>query len=139
MAFGEREAQIRAAALARHAPSVAVFAKTLLMSVGADNPALLEAFASMLLNRFLYEREIDGAVGIVGILADAREFSCWRDARAMDGVDFSSPEFRVCLRVARRALEGRLADSVNGAMRFERAVGKIAGAEKPAVGGYVFF
>jgi hypothetical protein len=137
MPSGEREAAIRAASLSGHAPSLAVFAKTMLASVGASDERLMEAFASMALNRFLYEKDLEDGASLVSVLTDEDEFPCWRDVKAMDGIDLASEGFRLCLRVARRALSGCLADSMRGATRFSVDWGN--GRKGMRVGRYMFF
>jgi hypothetical protein len=74
----------------------------------------------MAVNRFLYERDIDGGVALTDVLADPSLFPCWRDPRAMDSVGADDPGFGVCLRMARRALSGMLADDTFGSIRFHK-------------------
>jgi hypothetical protein len=137
----ERAAAV--SALAVNCADVVVFAKTLLATAGAGGMELLEAVANVALNRFLYERDISGRISLVDVLVDGSVFPCWRDPRAMDSVGPQCDGFGVCLRMARRALSGHLADNTFSAIRFHKrselpiwATGLV---ESAAVGGYLFY
>ncbi|MDR1009311.1 MAG: hypothetical protein LBL52_03610 [Rickettsiales bacterium] len=114
-----------------------VLAKTLkAMSAEAE---LAAAFASVALNRFIYESEIDGEASFVQVVAGGVLFSCWRNARAMDLVEPGAE----LVAFASAALKGEVADITLGSRRFvkEGASEIWTTGLKPAarIGGYLFY
>jgi hypothetical protein len=141
MIMHEREAAV--SALAVNGADVLVLAKTLFATAGAGSMELLEAVANVALNRFLYERDISARASLVGVLVGGSVFPCWRDPRSMDSVGPECEGFGVCLRMARRALSGHLADNTFSAIRFHKrgelplwATGLV---ESAAIGGCLFY
>lgn len=99
-----------------------IFAKTLLETCGTKNSFLMRAVANVILNRFLYEKEIDEEMNFVKCITDPYLFLCWKDYKKMDLIDLEGVNFKKCFLIANKALKGNLVDNTLSSINFHKKV-----------------
>ena len=100
-----------------------ILARTLWGEARGESLAGKEAVASVILNRFKKAQGAGGRYWWGGTIEDVclkpYQFSCWNENdinyRKLIAVDANDPNFAVCQRIARRAVNGLLDDNTNGA------------------------
>ncbi|OKH89136.1 cell wall hydrolase [Thalassospira sp. TSL5-1] len=115
------------AALADLQP-VDILARTLYGEARGEELAGIEAVAAVIVNRVAFAKARGGywwGNDIVSVCLKKGQFSCWNagdpNREKLLRVNDRDPAFRLCRRVARRALEGRLPDLVQGATHYHTA------------------
>ena len=96
-----------------------VFAKTLFKITGG-NITLMKSVANVILNRFVYEYEIDEEITFVKCITDKSLFACWRDFKFMDNIDLENAVFQKCFRFANDALNGMVEDDTFSSINFHK-------------------
>jgi spore germination cell wall hydrolase CwlJ-like protein len=125
-------------------------ARTLWGEARGESVAGIEAVASVVLNRVARARARGGhwwGRDVDGVCRAPRQFSCWNpedpNRAKLEAVTAADPVFATCLRVARRAVAGVLADRTLGATHYHAegthprwAKGRVPSA---AIGRHLFY
>jgi N-acetylmuramoyl-L-alanine amidase len=133
-------------ALASRATDIDVLARTIWGEARGEPLPGMEAVAAVVVNRVAAKRRSWGASAAEVCLA-RRQFSCWNaddpNRAKLLALRPGDPLFETCLRVARRALAGVLADPTGGATHYHArgvhprwARGRTPSAE---IGRHVFY
>ncbi|MBD5398887.1 hypothetical protein HDR60_05300 [bacterium] len=96
-----------------------ILAKTLFKIAGSDE-LLLNAVANVILNRFLYEYEIDNEITFIKCITDISFLPCWKDLKSMDNICIDNSVFKKCFNFAGFVLSGKLKDDTFSSIRFHR-------------------
>ncbi|MCR6633141.1 MAG: cell wall hydrolase [Magnetospirillum sp.] len=122
-----------------------ILARTLWGEARGESVRGIEAVAAVVLNRAARGGWWGGSVEAV--CQKPRQFSCWNvddpNRAKLERVDETDRVFRICLRVARRALAGAVADPTAGATHYHTraclpawARGRVPSAE---IGNHLFY
>lgn len=131
--------------------AVDVLARTLFGEARGESVKGKEAVAAVVMNRVRRARERGGAywwgATVEQVCLKPWQFSCWNQTdpnRAkIEAVGMDNRVFRTCVRIARRAVAGVIADPTGGATHYHVrdlappwSRGRVPAAE---IGGHVFF
>jgi len=130
--------------------AVDVLARTMWGEARGQPKGGMEAVASVVLNRVAVARERGGfwwGNDIISVCQKPFQFSCWNandpNRAKLMAVDARNMHFATCLRIARRAVNGVLADHTGFATHYHAksimpkwAVGKTPGA---VIGDHIFY
>ena len=98
-----------------------VFAKTIFKVVGENqNIELLKAVATVVMNRFLYEYEIDDEMTFVKCITNVDLFPCWKNLKSMDEIDLQNCFFKKCFSLALKMLNGKVEDNTLSSIKFKK-------------------
>ncbi|WP_254424069.1 cell wall hydrolase [Thalassospira marina] len=121
-AMGERKGTIDA--LASLTP-MDILARTIYGEARGEDLAGMEAIAAVVLNRVAFSKARGGywwGNDIVAVCLKKGQFSCWNEGdpnrEKLLRVNDRDPAFRLCRRVAKRAIDGLLPDPVQGATHY---------------------
>ncbi len=128
-----------------------VLARTLWGEARSEGGAGMEAVASVVLNRVAVAQSRGGkywwGADIISVCQKPYQFSCWNRSdpnyKKLQAVTEKDIHFTTCLRIARRAVAGTLADTSNGATHYHTkpimpfwAEGQVPVA---AIGSHIFY
>ncbi|AUG52126.1 hydrolase [Thalassospira marina] len=120
--MGERKGTIDA--LASLTP-MDILARTIYGEARGEDLAGMEAIAAVVLNRVAFSKARGGywwGNDIVAVCLKKGQFSCWNEGdpnrEKLLRVNDRDPAFRLCRRVAKRAIDGLLPDPVQGATHY---------------------
>ncbi|HEY8962945.1 MAG TPA: cell wall hydrolase [Alphaproteobacteria bacterium] len=130
--------------------TVDVLARTLWGESRGQPKGGMEAVANVVLNRVAVARERGGfwwGNDIISVCQKPFQFSCWNaddpNRPKLIAVDDSNIHFATALRIARRAVNGRLSDNTNGATHYHaKYVSPVwAKNKKPSavIGDHIFY
>ncbi len=97
-----------------------IFAKTLFKSISLFDENLILALSNVILNRFLYEYNIDSEINFIKCITNTSFFPCWKNLKEMDEIDISNSNFKLCLDFADKALKGKLDDNTFSSFNFHK-------------------
>jgi len=133
-----------------HDPSIETLARTIYGEARGENVRGKEAVAAVIINRVRLAKRRGGywwGNDIEGICRRPWQFSCWNEGdpnrRKVEAVGPDNKVFQSCIRIARRAAGGMLADPTHGATHYHTlnanppwARGRAPAAE---IGRHVFY
>lgn len=96
-----------------------ILAKTLFKIAGSDD-TLLKAVANVILNRFVYEYEIDNEITFIKCITDVSFLPCWKNLKFMDNIDFDDMVFKKCFEFSSNVLKGNLKDDTFSSIKFHK-------------------
>lgn len=96
-----------------------VLSKTL-FKIAGDDDALMSSVANVILNRFMYEYEIDEQITFVKCVTDKSLFVCWKDLKSMDNIDLENKVFQKCFRFSNDVLNGNIKDDTFSSIKFHK-------------------
>ncbi len=96
-----------------------VLAKTL-FKIAGDDDVLMRSVANVILNRFMYECEIDEQITFVKCVTDKSLFACWGDFKSMDNIDLENNVFKKCFRFSNDVLNGIIKDDTLSSIKFHK-------------------
>lgn len=102
-----------------------VLARTLWGEARGEGEAGMIAVAAVILNRVARARRKGGlwwGNDVIAVCQKPYQFSCWNKSdpnfKAVTGVDTADPHFVMALRIAKRAVRGRISDPTGGATHY---------------------
>ncbi|MFA7456791.1 MAG: cell wall hydrolase, partial [Micavibrio sp.] len=128
-----------------------VLARTIWGEARGERQAGMEAVASVILNRVAVAQNHGGkywwGADIISVCQKPYQFSCWNRSdpnyRKLVAVDERDVHFATCLRIARRAVAGVLADTAGGATHYhtKQITPYWARGQKPvfSIGNHLFY
>ena len=112
----------------QHALEIDILARTIWGEARGEGSVGMQAVAATILNRVRIAEEKSGywwGRGIIDICQKPQQFSAWNkedpNYQKLRSIDEGDMYFATALRIARRAVYGKLADPVNGATHYHAA------------------
>jgi len=106
-------------------PAILTLARTLWGEARGESVRGKEAVAAVVMNRVRRARALGGywwGMTPIQVCRKPWQFACWNDGdpnhAKMLAVGADDPVFRICLRIARRAIAGTLKDPTHGATHY---------------------
>ncbi|MHA1549936.1 MAG: cell wall hydrolase [Alphaproteobacteria bacterium] len=98
-----------------------VFARALYATAKESSLISLEALASVVMNRYSFFRKDGRGKTIEQICLNPDLFPCWKEEIPCASPTLTDEVFRMCSRIAGRAMRGLLEDKTNEALRFHHS------------------